>query len=100
MAEFLAFLGLVFAVAAVVGAVCAGAAFLLRRAVDLSPRDAALPSHYSGALRAGSKPSPGHCSECGTNNDPGRAICENCDARLLARRPRRRKRDVNSFLKE
>jgi uncharacterized paraquat-inducible protein A len=100
MGDFLVFLGLVFVAAAVAGVVAAGGALALNRLVDLSPRDAALPSHYAGALQAGNRRSPGHCSHCGTNNDPQRAACEDCGARLPVRRPRRRDSDVNSFLRE
>jgi len=100
MGDFLVFLGLVFVVAAVAGVVAAGGALLLNRLVDLSPRDPALPSHYAGVLQSGHGRSPGHCSNCGTNNAPQRAACEDCGARLPLRRPRRRDRDVNSFLRE
>jgi len=100
MGDLFIFLGLVAGVSVVVGLAAAGGALLLDRLVDLSPRDAALPSHYAGTLQSGHGRSPGHCSNCGTNNDPQRAACEDCGARLPLRRPRRRDRDVNSFLRE
>ena len=100
VSEFLSFLGLVAAASVGVGLAAAGGALLLNRVVELSPRDAALPSHYAGALQAGDRRSPGHCSNCGTNNGPQRAMCEECGARLPLGRPRGRDSDVNSFLRE
>jgi hypothetical protein len=100
MGELLTFLGLVVLASAVVGVAAAGGALLLNRVVALSPRDAALPSHYASALQTDHGRSPGHCSNCGTNNSPRRAMCEDCGARLPMRRPRGRDSDVNSFLRE
>jgi|GEM_PF-2356481 len=100
VSELLTFLGLVAAASAVVGLAAAGGALLLDWLVDLSPRDAALPSHYAGTLQAGYGRSPGHCSNCGTNNGPQRAMCEDCGARLPLRRSQGRDSDVNSFLRE
>jgi len=100
MAELLAFLGLVALAAVVVAAVAAAGALLLNRFVDLSPRDAALPSHYGGALRAGSGAAPGQCPRCGTDNDPERRLCANCSMRLPDPHGTRRRADVNSFLRE
>jgi len=100
MGDLLVFLGLVVVAAVVASVAAAGGALLLNRLVELSPRDAALPSHYAGALQSGHGRSPGHCTNCGTNNGPQRAICEDCGARLPVRRPRGRDSDVNSFLRE
>ncbi|MEF8851164.1 MAG: hypothetical protein V5A44_03185 [Haloarculaceae archaeon] len=100
MVELLAFLGLVAVAAVTVAAVAAAGALLLNRLVDLSPREAALPSHYGGALRAGTGVAPGHCPRCGTDNDPQRSLCANCSMRLPDPHETRQGGDVNSFLRE
>jgi hypothetical protein len=100
MAELLVFLGLLAVAAVVVAAVSAGGAILLNRVVDLSPRDAALPSHYGGSLRSGSGAAPGQCPRCGTDNDPERRLCANCSMRLPDPHRTRSGSDVNSFLRE
>jgi hypothetical protein len=100
MVELLAFLGLVALAAVTVAAVGAGGALLFNRFVDLSPRDAALPSHYGGSLRSGSGAAPGQCPRCGTDNDPERSLCANCSMRLPDPHRTRQAGDVNSFLRE
>lgn len=44
-----------------------------------SPRhDEVLPAHYSSLLQFDRTRYPGHCPECGTDNEPGYRYCEQC----------------------
>jgi hypothetical protein len=44
--------------------------------------DEVLPSHYSSLLQFDRTQYPGHCPECGTDNEPGYRFCERCGSAI------------------
>ncbi|WP_123537985.1 hypothetical protein [Halosimplex salinum] len=99
MVNVVAFLVMVFAASAVLGAVALGVTLCFRRAVSYSPRkNEVLPSHYSSLVNTDPSKYPGYCLECGTNNDPDYTVCRNCSSKLPESRYERDKGAANSFL--
>ena len=72
---------LVLLVLGVVAAV-AGLVRLLNRAHESDHERPVLPSHYSSLLYTDRACYPGHCTTCGTDNEPGYRYCEACGGRI------------------
>lgn len=63
-------------------AVLLGAVRLLGQARAPEPERPVLPSHYSSLLYTDPEYYPGHCTNCGTDNEPGYRFCEACGSQI------------------
>lgn len=59
-----------------------------------------LPSHYSSLRYIDQTRYPGHCPNCGTDNEPRYSFCESCGSRIPTGREYSTRSDVGSIFEE
>lgn len=63
-------------------AVLVGLVRAFHRATTPERERPVLPSHYSSLLYTDPAHYPGHCTDCGTDNEPGYRFCEECGSQI------------------
>lgn len=59
-----------------------------------------LPSHYSSLFHTAPQHYPGHCTNCGTDNEPGYRFCEGCGSQIPTTRDFSSSSDVREIFGE
>ena len=59
-----------------------------------------LPSHYSSIFHTDPRYYPGHCTDCGTDNEPGYRFCEACGSQIPTSRPVSSASDVDQIFEK